>query len=251
MNDIVIIGSNAGITIRTLLAKFQSKGFNAVFTGTDRDKISQATADAGIFLMSVHDDLDEVSPMFSQVKEASVDRGVPIVVMADKLDTADVRKRYVDFASSVDVWFEREGGMDEIVDTIVGHLKNEKELKEKKNILIVDDDPTYAKMVREWLKDSYHISVVVNAMQAISFMTKHPTDLVLLDYEMPVISGPQVFEMMRAEPETANVPVVFLTGVGDAASVSRVLALKPAGYLLKSSSRETIKAWLVNYFYKK
>ncbi len=115
---------------------------------------------------------------------------------------------------------------------------------EKKRILIVDDDPSYAKMVREWIKDWYRVDIVTAGMQAISFLLKNKVDLILLDYEMPVVDGPQVLQMLRQDPETKHIPIVFLTGVGTREGVARVLELKPDGYMLKSSTRQEIMSFL-------
>jgi len=75
--------------------------------------------------------------------------------------------------------------------------------------------------------------------------------LILLDYEMPVTSGPQVLEMIRSETKVDRVPVMFLTGKGDRESVLKVLALKPEGYLLKSLNREQILTSVSEFFEKK
>ena len=118
----------------------------------------------------------------------------------------------------------------------------------KKRLLIVDDDPSYAKMVREWLKAVYKVDIVTAGMQAISYLLKAPegekVDMILLDYEMPIVDGPQVLQMLRQNPTTASIPVVFLTGVGTKESVARVMELKPEGYILKSTTRKDLLAFL-------
>ena len=75
-------------------------------------------------------------------------------------------------------------------------------------------------------------------------------DLILLDYEMPVVDGPQVLQMLRQESATADIPVVFLTGNGTREAVSRVMALKPEGYILKSTSKADLMDFLEKKFYK-
>lgn len=77
-------------------------------------------------------------------------------------------------------------------------------------------------------------------MQAITFLLKKKVDLILLDYEMPVVDGPQVLQMLRQEDATKDIPVIFLTGNGTKEAVSRVMALKPSGYILKSTTRENL-----------
>ena len=75
-------------------------------------------------------------------------------------------------------------------------------------------------------------------------------DLIILDYEMPICDGKQVLQMIRSEMEFADIPVIFLTGRGDRESVMEVMALKPAGYLLKSMRPiEIIQA--INEFFEK
>ena len=68
---------------------------------------------------------------------------------------------------------------------------------------------------------------------------------------MPLVDGPQVFQMLRQEPETSHIPVVFLTGVGTTEEVKRVMALKPAGYILKSTTKIALKEALAQQFKKK
>ncbi len=75
--------------------------------------------------------------------------------------------------------------------------------------------------------------------------------MILLDYEMPVTSGPQVLEMIRSETKTDTIPVIFLTGKGDRESVMKVVALKPDGYLLKSTDKATLLKSLEEFFEKR
>ena len=65
-------------------------------------------------------------------------------------------------------------------------------------------------------------------------------DLILLDYEMPVCSGAQFLEMLHSEPQTKNIPVIFLTSRSDEETVKKVIELGPQGYLLKSQPKEKI-----------
>jgi len=103
-------------------------------------------------------------------------------------------------------------------------------------------------MVREWLKGSYKVSMANSGLQAIKWLGKNHADLILLDHEMPVTSGPQVLEMLRNDPETSSIPVMFLTGKGDKESVMKVVALRPEGYFLKTIQKEELLAKLQEYF---
>ena len=81
----------------------------------------------------------------------------------------------------------------------------------------------------------YDVSVAQSGLSAIRCLTLDRPDLILLDYEMPVCDGSQVLEMLRAEKEFADIPVIFLTGRRDRESMIKVMPLKPSGYLLKHS----------------
>lgn len=86
---------------------------------------------------------------------------------------------------------------------------------------------------------------------AIKYMVMKRPDLVLLDYEMPVCDGRQVLEMIRAESDLADIPVIFLTNKNDRESVTKVTALKPEGYLLKTMEPVKIVKAIDNFFEKK
>ncbi|MCR5511535.1 MAG: response regulator [Lachnospiraceae bacterium] len=254
LRDLVIVGSTEGILARGLRNKLSGFGIDVVFAGMDTVKLKEVKDNTGIYLIELKEDVDDLQYALGRIRENIASSVARIIVIAQKDDQTDLKRKHPDLASRVTDWYEHGFDMDEFSKYVRTSLENEVVAPTKvesggvKNILIVDDDPTYAKMVREWLKDFYHVSVVVNAMQAINFMNTHQLDLVLLDYEMPVVSGPQVFEMMKNEPETCNIPVMFLTGVGDPASVSKVIALKPAGYMLKSATREDLLNKLIAFF---
>ena len=75
--------------------------------------------------------------------------------------------------------------------------------------------------------------------------------LYLLDYEMPVVNGRQVLEMIRTETEFCDMPVIFLTSKNDRASIMEVMQLKPEGYLLKSMEPQQIVQAIDDFFAKR
>ena len=110
----------------------------------------------------------------------------------------------------------------------------------KKRLLLVDDDPLYLKMMRRGLEDTYKVNAVKSGQQALAFLKSHKVDALLLDYEMKYMNGKEVLEHLRANPDTADIPVIFLTGASDEDSVTNIMALNPAGYILKGTGVDVI-----------
>lgn len=108
---------------------------------------------------------------------------------------------------------------------------------EHKTILVVDDSPAMLRTMQAMLSKRYRVIFATSGAQAIALTAKELPDLILLDYEMPVVNGKMTLEMLRSEESTRDIPVVFLTGMDDADHVHEVLALKPQGYLLKPPLR--------------
>jgi len=117
-----------------------------------------------------------------------------------------------------------------------------KEYSFKKNVMVVDDNPVTIREIWEMLKDVFDITVATSGIQAMTAIGKKRPDLILLDYEMPVCDGKQTLEMIRADNELKDIPVIFLTGISDKAHIQAVLNLKPQGYLLKPIPRDDLIA---------
>ncbi len=121
----------------------------------------------------------------------------------------------------------------------------------KKQILVVDDSDFMRQNIIRLLGDDYDMLESNSSIAAIKSITVNRPDLILLDYEMPVCDGRQTLEMIRSDEDIADIPVVFLTGRGDAESVKKVMSLKPRGYLLKTMPEEDIKKFIDGLFAKK
>ncbi|MCR4695445.1 MAG: response regulator [Pseudobutyrivibrio sp.] len=121
----------------------------------------------------------------------------------------------------------------------------------KKKILVVDDSGPMLRKVKTWFEAKYRVFVANSGTAAIKALTTNKPDLILLDYEMPVVDGKQVLEMIRSEEEFAEIPVIFLTGKSDRATVESVLKLKPEGYLLKTMPPMEIEKAVDDFFLKR
>lgn len=117
-----------------------------------------------------------------------------------------------------------------------------KERTDKKRILVVDDNGTALRTMKAMLEEYYEVAVAISGAQAMTSIGKKRPDLILLDYEMPVCDGKMTLEMIRADEDMQDIPVVFLTAVNDRANIEAVLKLKPAGYFLKPPVKDKLLA---------
>lgn len=246
-NRVIVIGDKESFIVKVLIKKTCEAGLECSFARWDINAINDAWQ-------------DDVGLITLYMGEGDVPPGEVLRFLNDKL--ADVGDKMVLIGSDEE--------MNHVLDRIPGDLiykafrrpvSNEEyvgavtELFSKiqageflKTVLIVDDDPGYLGLVREWLKGRYKVAMANSGTQAIKWFGKHKADLILLDYEMPVTTGPQVLEMLRHDDDTKNVPVIFLTGRSDKQSVMTVLELKPEGYFLKTIEKEELLEKLDNFF---
>ncbi len=245
---VFIAGEKESFVIRVLVKKLQDAGIDAAFVKVGVDTINACIAGSEGTVLAYYLEQGASIPrdVLMFLIDKLTDEGKQMILIGDASDTRSI----IDKVPGEIIYkaFNRPLNNDEFVHTVSDLFGRIESGEFKKSILIVDDDPTYMGLVREWLKGEYRISMVTSGLQAIKWLGKNKVDLILLDYEMPVTSGPQVLEMLRSEEDTKNIPVVFLTGKSDKASVLEVVALKPEGYLLKTIERHELIENIRNFF---
>ncbi len=117
---------------------------------------------------------------------------------------------------------------------------------EKKHILIVDDDRTILKMLKSALGDTYEVTTMINGVMVDKLLETKKVDLIILDYEMPIETGADIFRRIKKNPKAAHIPVCFLTGVSDKEKIMEVMSLKPHGYLLKPIDMDMLSSTIKN-----
>ena len=82
-------------------------------------------------------------------------------------------------------------------------------------VLVVDDVKDNIRLLVEALKDEFSIGFALNGQAALAYAKKHRPDLVLLDIMMPEMDGFEVCRRLKADPETRDIPVLFLSALED------------------------------------
>ena len=110
----------------------------------------------------------------------------------------------------------------------------------RRKILICDDNAATLRSIKSMLDEYYNCTIVTSAAKMMVAIEKNMPDLILLDYEMPVVDGRQALEMIRSDEDYKDIPVIFLTGVNDREAIASVAVLNPNGYILKPPARDKL-----------
>ena len=101
-------------------------------------------------------------------------------------------------------------------------------------ILVVDDTPTNLEIISETLLDAgYKVSVALNGERALKRVQNHPPDLILLDVRMPGIDGFETCKRLKSNPETAKIPIIFITAFSDTENKVKGFNLGGVDYITK------------------
>lgn len=113
---------------------------------------------------------------------------------------------------------------------------------DKPVILCVDDEPTNLKFLMEILREDYQVYLAPSGERALAFLKTKTPDVVLLDIEMPKMSGYEVIRTMKAVPQWDDIPIIFLTGLEGRDNEQTAFELGAVDYILKPISAGVVKA---------
>lgn len=248
MQKIVIISDVQSYLLVTIKNQLEESGFLVQQETLDTNTISKIANPIDLFLIFTDEGLLENHQGLIYLKDRAVEDDIPIYVIGDPNELKELR---TDIPLNLILKeFYRPINVQEVSDAIEHFLKYYGNANKKK-ILVVDDSGAMLRNVKGWLEDKYQVILANSGAMAMKYLARNKPDLVLLDYEMPIVNGSQVLGMIRSETEFTDIPVIFLTNKGDKESVMNVMALKPDGYLLKTMEPEKIRNTIDEFFMKR
>ncbi len=245
-NRVMMIGRKESFITRVLTKKLSESDVECEFVHWSVNEINSKWEGTHLVTLYMEENDRPPEDVIQFLKDRLDDEGVLFIPIGEKTDIQYILEHMP--GEMIYKTFIRPVDNAEFANTITDLMNKLESGEFKKTILIVDDDPNYLSLVREWLKGTYKVAMANSGLQALKWLGKNKADLILLDHEMPVTSGPQVLEMLRSEEETKSIPVMFLTGKSDKNSVMAVVALKPEGYFLKTIGREELLEKLSEFF---
>ena len=242
---IMVTGGKETFLIRSLMKKLEENRVSCFYSEASIDTLSKDWQKADLITYYLDKGEQAKKDVVIYLNDQLMETNKRIVVIGDRDDTFSLTSN-ISEGLILETYY-RPLDIDKYLSKVSEYF-SDGGAANTKSILIIDDDPTYMGVIRGWLRDYYKVSMVTSGTQALTWLAKNHADLILLDYEMPVVSGPQVLEMLRSEPEYRHIPVFFLTGKSDKESVMSVLALKPQNYLLKTITQDDLLFELGKFF---
>ncbi len=248
MQDILIVSEEKNHLVLSVKEHLKNIFYNGIIVTAELDAINEITEPlCGII---IHADWDTIKQRESLtiLKNRAARDGIPIFSIG-QADGLKVLKLLISERLIVHEFIRP---LDVHISVVVNKIDSLiKQYNRQKKILVVDDSGAMLRVVKGWLGDKYSLSTANSGAMAIKYLALNRPDLILLDYEMPVVDGKQVLEMIRTETEFADIPVIFLTKKDDTESIMSVQKLKPDGYLLKTLEPTMIKKAVDDFFEKK
>ncbi|MBQ7200985.1 MAG: response regulator [Eubacterium sp.] len=243
---LLVVSNEQSFITDSIIAAIDESGVNCICVDSEIKEIEAKKDEADMVFLYVNEALADNTQALVFIKDVCVD-DVKTLFLAGYSE--DLEKAYrVIPRDIVKEAFIRPFENKNIVKVISNEAEEARKRRGAKRILVVDDDITFLKMVKKWLMEKYQVTIVKSGMQAIKYITGHRPDLILMDYDMPITDGTKVLEMLRSESDSAEIPVIFLTGKADKETVMKVMSLKPQGYLLKSMRQMDIVSAIDHYF---
>lgn len=110
--------------------------------------------------------------------------------------------------------------------------------KEKKRILIIEDDSFLVKAYELRLKDEgMDVQIAITGTDAMLLLEKAPPHIVLLDLMLPGVSGFDLLSAMRALPAWKHIPVIVISNLGQPSDIELAKDLGADNYVVKSNAR--------------
>ncbi len=245
MANLLMVVKNSSFLVIQTKQKLEELKYKVITVEPDTDEIHGVQDELSAILIFGDPKMDEEASALTYLKDRALEENLPIFIFG-YADEIKLVKEYVSDKQIKDE-FVRPINVREAVDTIENYIKKYGN-QNKSKILVVDDSGAMLRNVKGWLENKYNVILANSGAMAIKALSINKPDLVLLDYEMPIVDGKQVLQMIRSEMDFATIPVIFLTSRDDEESVKAVMELRVQGYLLKTQSPSAIIKYIDDFF---
>ncbi len=115
--------------------------------------------------------------------------------------------------------------------------------EKEQTILVVDDTPANIDLLTDILKDDYRVKAAINGEKALKIVRgEQKPDMILLDIMMPGMDGYEVCRIIKSDPMTRGIPIIFITAMSEEADEEKGLELGAVDFITKPISPAITKA---------
>lgn len=119
----------------------------------------------------------------------------------------------------------------------------------KKHILAIDDDASVCELYEQGLAlFGFDIACAMNAKKAKEYLASKKPDLILMDIMMPDQDGISLTREVHSDPKTADIPIIVISGLADAATLNDALLFGAIDYMVKPIELEALKMKIEHAF---
>ncbi len=245
MNEkILFIGDSNSFMVNAIISGLQDQHYTLLVKDLDPESIATMKEYPRICIMYLAQESEECKLILSRL-EKNLPQRTKLFVIGSNNDLEEAY--YCISRERITRSFVRPLNLTDLTEELE-RILHPATVRPKKRILIVDDDPTMLRAMQQLLASKYLTLMVNSGADALKLLDFEKVDLILLDYEMPEMNGPEVLAEIGKRPQLRDIPVMFLTAKDDRESVLTAAAYRPVKYLLKNMPAaeiiETIEQFL-------
>lgn len=121
-------------------------------------------------------------------------------------------------------------------------LRENQESKEKKRVLVIDDDEFSLELISVALQNDYDLKMLTQGAQALTLAQEYLPNLIILDLNMPNLDGYEILAQFKSHPFLASIPVLCLSGEKSLEARRQIRELGAAGFLVKPVKKSQLQA---------
>lgn len=190
-----------------------------------------------IILLDVSMPMMDGFKTFEELRKMEECINVPIILVTGRCDKETILSSGM---MGVDGFLAKPVSKDVLTHKVLELYRVKQNKVNRKTVLMIDDDMAYLKQVNTMLQDNYNVVIINSAKLALSYLTKHIPDVIILDYQMPLYTGASLMNIIQKTTRGVLVPIIVLSGALDREVLQEFYQYSPAAILAKPVSRADI-----------
>lgn len=243
--NVVLIGHGQSFLISALEQELKKHGLFVKLIEPERDSIKKYDNNTAVFILYLGEFQYRDTEILKRLAQICEGKKRILFLVGTKAEIHTVLTQIA--VSSISGIFLKPLETKSFVKKVITGI----ETFSRKRIFVVDDDETYLTGLSDWLGKRYRVETLSSGVAVLEAIQETRPDLIMLDYEMPGLSGPEVMRVLKDDETTKDIPIIFLTGTDDKESIVEVMSYHPADYLLKTKGAADILRAVDAFFEEK